>query len=66
MRFTAATTGSANLLVAVAAEYLNGLYTFLTRTVGALDDVRGLEVTPILDPVKRTGRVRLSDPFATP
>jgi DNA-binding Lrp family transcriptional regulator len=61
VRFTAATTGAANLLVAVAAENLSGLYDFLTRTVGSLDDVRNLEVTPILSSVKRTGRVRRSD-----
>ena len=61
VRFTAATTGAANLLVAVAAEDLSGLYDFLTRTVGSLDDVRDLEVTPILSSVKRTGRVRRSD-----
>ena len=61
VRFTAATTGAANLLVAVAAENLSGLYEFLTRTVGSLDDVRDLEVTPILNSVKRTGRVRRSD-----
>lgn len=65
VRFTAATTGAANLLVAVAAEDLGGLYTFLTETVGSLDDVRGLEVTPILNSVKRTGRVRQSEPFTT-
>ncbi|MFG2915638.1 Lrp/AsnC family transcriptional regulator [Kitasatospora sp. NPDC048298] len=57
-RFTAATTGAANLLVAVAAEDLGGLYTFLTSTVGSIDDVRGLEVTRILSTVKRTGRIR--------
>jgi len=65
VRFTAATTGAANLLVAVAAEDLNGLFTFLTKTVGSLDDVRGVEVTPILNSVKRTGRVRLSEPLTT-
>ncbi|REH17928.1 DNA-binding Lrp family transcriptional regulator [Kutzneria buriramensis] len=58
VRFTAATTGSANLLVAVAAGDLGGLYTFLTTVIGSLDDVRGLEVTPILSSVKRTGLVR--------
>jgi len=65
VRFTAATTGSANLLVAVAAENLSGLYDFLTRTVGSVGDVRSLEVTPILNSVKRTGRIRLTDPFAS-
>ena len=58
VRFTAATTGAANLLLAVAAEDLGGLYTFLTQVVGSLDDIRGLEVTPILTSVKRTGLVR--------
>ncbi|WP_370353977.1 Lrp/AsnC family transcriptional regulator [Catenulispora sp. EB89] len=61
VRFSAATTGSTNLLVAVAAQDLNGLYALLTETVGALDDVRALEVTPILSSVKRTGRIRVSD-----
>jgi DNA-binding Lrp family transcriptional regulator len=65
VRFTAATTGAANLLAAVAAEDLNGLYNFLTKTVGSLGDIRGLEVTPILSSVKRTGRIRRSEPFAT-
>ncbi|MGC0313579.1 Lrp/AsnC family transcriptional regulator [Kitasatospora acidiphila] len=60
VRFTAATTGAANLLVAVATEDLGGLYTFLTRTVGSIDDIRSLEVTRILGSVKRTGRIRPS------
>lgn len=60
VRFTAATTGAANLLVAVAADDLNGLYAFLTQTIGSLGDVRGLEVTPILSSVKRTGLLRPS------
>jgi DNA-binding Lrp family transcriptional regulator len=57
VRFAAATTGTANLLVAVAAEDLSGLYAFLTETVGSIDDIRSLEVTRILTPVKRTGRI---------
>ncbi|MGW4966738.1 Lrp/AsnC ligand binding domain-containing protein [Nonomuraea sp. NPDC004186] len=61
VRFTAATTGAANLLVAVAADDLGGLYAFLTETVGSLDDVRGLEVTPILSSLKRTGLLRRSE-----
>jgi DNA-binding Lrp family transcriptional regulator len=60
VRFAAATTGTANLLVAVAADDLDGLYAFLTETVGSLADVRGLEVTPILSSVKRTGLLRPS------
>lgn len=51
VRFAAATTGAANLLVAVAAEDLGGLYAFLTGTVGSIDGIRGLEVTRILSSV---------------
>jgi DNA-binding Lrp family transcriptional regulator len=60
VRFAAATTGTANLLVAVAADDLGGLYAFLTQTIGSLADIRGLEVTPILSSVKRTGLLRPS------
>ncbi|MFJ5638771.1 Lrp/AsnC family transcriptional regulator [Streptomyces sp. NPDC093223] len=58
VRFASATTGSANLLVAVAAADLDALYLFLSGTVGALDHVTAIEVTPILAGVKRTGLVR--------
>jgi DNA-binding Lrp family transcriptional regulator len=58
VRFASATTGSANLLVAVAAADLNALYHFLNVTIGALPHVATIEVTPILSGVKRTGLVR--------
>lgn len=58
VRFASATTGQANLLVAVAAADLNALYDFLSDTIGALSRVSTLEVTPILTGVKRTGLVR--------
>ena len=58
VRFASATTGSANLLVAVAAADLNALYHFLSDTIGALPHITTLEVTPILSGVKRTGLVR--------
>ncbi|MGI5140083.1 MULTISPECIES: Lrp/AsnC family transcriptional regulator [unclassified Streptomyces] len=58
VRFTSATTGPANLLVAVAAADLDALYLFLSETVGALKHISSLEVTPILTGVKRTGLVR--------
>ncbi|MFF4962641.1 Lrp/AsnC ligand binding domain-containing protein [Streptomyces sp. NPDC001222] len=58
VRFTSATTGPANLLVAVAAADLDALYHFLNDTVGALPHVATLEVAPILTGVKRTGLVR--------
>ncbi|MFE9559015.1 Lrp/AsnC ligand binding domain-containing protein [Streptomyces sp. NPDC006703] len=58
VRFASATTGTANLLVAVAAADLNALYHFMSDTVGALDHISTVEVTPILTGVKRTGLVR--------
>ncbi|MFI5886925.1 Lrp/AsnC ligand binding domain-containing protein [Streptomyces sp. NPDC051554] len=62
VRFASATTGSANLLVAVAAADLNALYHFLNDTIGALPHITTLEVTPILSGVKRTGLVRPGSP----
>jgi DNA-binding Lrp family transcriptional regulator len=58
VRFTAATTGSANLLIAVAATDLNALYTFLTSTIGPLSAVTRVEITPLLATAKRTGLIR--------
>jgi DNA-binding Lrp family transcriptional regulator len=58
VRFAAATTGPSNLLVAVAAADLTALYNFLSDTVGVLDHISAIDVTPILTGVKRTGLVR--------
>ncbi|WP_042418338.1 Lrp/AsnC family transcriptional regulator [Streptacidiphilus anmyonensis] len=58
VRFCAATTGPANLVVAVAAADLDALYTFLTDAVGPLEAVTAIDVTPLLATVKRTGLLR--------
>lgn len=58
VRFCAATTGPANLVVAVAAANLDALYTFLTDTVGPLSAVTAIDTTPLLATVKRTGLIR--------
>ncbi|MDV9174733.1 Lrp/AsnC family transcriptional regulator [Streptomyces sp. W16] len=58
VRFASATTGPANLLVAVAATDLDALYHFVSDTIGALPHISTLEVTPLLSGVKRTGLVR--------
>ncbi|MEU9338789.1 Lrp/AsnC family transcriptional regulator [Streptomyces sp. NPDC048290] len=60
VRFTAATTGPATLLAAVAASGLDALYTFLTTVVGPLPGITAIETTPLLATVKRTGLVRRS------
>lgn len=58
VRFAAATTGPSNLLIAVAAADLTGLYDFLNTTIGAVDGVSAIDITPILSSVKRTGLIR--------
>lgn len=58
VRFAAATTGPANLLVALAATDLDALYTFLVTTVGPLPGITAIETTPLLATAKRTGLTR--------
>ncbi|MFI9272983.1 AsnC family transcriptional regulator [Kitasatospora sp. NPDC052896] len=58
IRFTAATTGPANLLAAVAATDLAELYELLTGTVGGFRWIASIETTPILTTYKRAGLIR--------
>ena len=58
VRFVAATTGSTNLLVAVATEDRRGLYTYLTESLGPVSGVSALDLSPILMTMKRTGLIR--------
>lgn len=51
LRFASATTDPANLLVAVAAADLDALYHFVSDTIGALEHISTVEVTPILSGV---------------
>lgn len=46
VRFASAVTGPANLLMAVAAVDLNALYHFMSDTLGALEYISTVEVTP--------------------
>lgn len=64
VRFAAAVTGRADLLVAVATDGPGGLYGFLTGTLAALDGVVSVETTPLLATVKRTGLTRSRMPAA--
>jgi DNA-binding Lrp family transcriptional regulator len=62
VRFTAATTGTTNLLVALAAADLNALYTFLINVVGPLSQIVTIDTTPVLATIKRTGLIRTPNP----
>jgi len=63
--FAAALTGAANLLAIVVCRDSEHLYTYLTEHIGAIPDVRQLEVVPVLRAVKRAGMLldglRLAD-----
>jgi DNA-binding Lrp family transcriptional regulator len=57
--FTAAVTGTANLLVTVTCRDLGALYAFVTAKAGPLPAVRQVEVVPVLHRLKQAGtRVR--------
>jgi DNA-binding Lrp family transcriptional regulator len=57
--FTAAVTGTANLLVTVTCRDLAALYAFVTTKVGPLPAVRQVETVPVLQRLKQAGtRVR--------
>jgi DNA-binding Lrp family transcriptional regulator len=53
--FTAAVTGTANLLVTVTCRDLAALYAFVTLKVGPLEAVRQVEVVPVLHRLKQAG-----------
>jgi DNA-binding Lrp family transcriptional regulator len=57
--FTAAVTGTANLLVTVTCRDLAALYAFITTKVGPLPAVRQVETVPVLHRLKQAGtRIR--------
>jgi DNA-binding Lrp family transcriptional regulator len=53
--FTAAVTGTANLLVTVTCRDLAALYAFVTTKVGPLPAVRQVETVPVLHRLKQAG-----------
>src|SRR5580692_3175696 len=57
--FTAAVTGTANLLATVTCRDLAALYAFVTTKVGPMSAVRQVETVPVLHRLKQAGtRVR--------
>jgi DNA-binding Lrp family transcriptional regulator len=53
--FTAALTGTANLLVTITCRDLAALYDFVTSKVGPLPAVRQVEIVPVLHRLKQAG-----------
>jgi DNA-binding Lrp family transcriptional regulator len=66
VRFAAATTSPANLLVALAATDLDAVYAFLVTTIGPLNGITAIDTTPLLATAKRTGLTRRRPGPATP
>lgn len=58
--FTAAVTGTANLLVNVTCRDMEDLYAFVTNRIGTLPAVRSAETVPVLHRLKQAG-TRLRD-----
>jgi DNA-binding Lrp family transcriptional regulator len=57
--FTAAITGTANLLVTVTCRDLEALYAFVTAKIGTLPAISQVEIVPVLHRLKQAGtRVR--------
>lgn len=58
VRLVAATTGPANLLVALTTTGIDALYRFVTDTLGPMTRIHAIETTPVLATAKRTGLIR--------
>lgn len=54
LAFTAAMTGTANLLASAALKDAEALYRYLTTKVAAIEEVRSVETVPLLTRVKQT------------
>lgn len=64
--FTAAITGTSNLMVAVNCRSTDALYTYVTTKIGAQPTVHQAEIIPVLRRVKQAGTRIQDDRLATP
>lgn len=64
--FTAAITGTSNLMVAVNCRSTDALYTYVTTNIGAQPTVHQAEIIPVLRRVKQAGTRIQDDRLATP
>lgn len=58
VRYAAATTGQANLVVAVAMPSMDDLFEFVTDVIGPINKITAVETTPIMLTIKRSGLLR--------
>jgi DNA-binding Lrp family transcriptional regulator len=64
--FTAAITGSANLICSVVCRNSEALYEYVTTKVSAVAGVRQLEISPVLSRLKQAGSLMDGQRLATP
>jgi DNA-binding Lrp family transcriptional regulator len=66
VHFAAAISGSANLAASVTCADLDELYRYVTTTLGRLEGVTSMEISPVLRRLKQAGALtdghRLADP----
>jgi DNA-binding Lrp family transcriptional regulator len=64
--FTAAITGSANLITSVVCRDSEALYGYVTTKISAVAGVRQLEISPVLSRLKQAGALMDGQHLATP
>jgi DNA-binding Lrp family transcriptional regulator len=68
--FAAAISGPSNLMASVSCRDLDQLYRFATSSVGVIDGIQAVEISPVLRHVKQAGAIvsrgRLRDAPAPP
>ncbi|UQE74565.1 AsnC family transcriptional regulator [Gordonia sp. PP30] len=64
--FSAAITGSANLVATIITPNQGGIYAFLTRTLGPIDGITGYELVPHWRRVKYASALTVGDRLAPP
>jgi DNA-binding Lrp family transcriptional regulator len=62
--FVAATTGTTNLVASSAFRDTAHLYRYVTESLGSLDAITGLEISPSLRRVKQAGTLMVGDRLA--
>ncbi|MCW2495477.1 Lrp/AsnC family transcriptional regulator [Jatrophihabitans sp.] len=66
VHFAAAITGSSNLVASATCANLDELYRYVTNTLGGLDGITSLEISPVLRRLKQAGALTDGHRLAAP
>jgi DNA-binding Lrp family transcriptional regulator len=64
--FAAAITGEDNLVASVTSDSLDGLYSYLTTKIAAVDGITRYALSPVLRRIKQAGTLTAGDRLADP